>query len=74
MHGIPTSPRLWWHVILWVRGAWVLAREMVGYSAPISEGRNVSVTKKGGHLGPLKPEIGLWSLAPVGHDFGGGQP
>jgi pimeloyl-ACP methyl ester carboxylesterase len=48
IHGIPTSPRLWRHVIPQVRGARSMAWEMVGYGASIEAGRerDISVAKQ----------------------------
>ena len=48
IHGIPTSPRLWRHVIPRVSGARSMAWEMVGYGASIEEGagRDISVVKQ----------------------------
>ncbi len=40
VHGIPTSPRLWRHVVPRVEGARRLAWDMVGYGASIAEGRH----------------------------------
>lgn len=50
VHGIPTSPRLWRHVIPKVNGARCLAWEMVGYGAsiPEGEGRDISVARQAG--------------------------
>ncbi len=48
IHGIPTSPRLWRHVVPGVQNARSLAWEMVGYGASIEEGWNhdISVAKQ----------------------------
>jgi len=48
VHGSPTSPRLWRHVIPRVRDACSMAWEMVGYGASIREGRDrdISVAKQ----------------------------
>lgn len=52
IHGIPTSPRLWRHVIPRLRAARALAWEMVGYGASIEEGRgrDISVAKQADYL------------------------
>ena len=52
VRGIPTSPRLWRHVIPQVRGARCMAWEMVGYGASIEEGRerDISVAKQADYL------------------------
>ena len=39
VHGIPTGPALWRHVMPRVEGARLLAWEMVGYAGSIGEGR-----------------------------------
>lgn len=75
LHGIPTSPRLWRHVIPRVRGARCLAWEMVGYGGSIREGwdRNISVGRQADYLAAWMREVGLGSGAVVvGHDLGGG--
>ena len=74
VHGIPTSPRLWRHVIPRVRGR-ALAWEMVGYGASIREGwdRDISVARQADYLADWMREVGLESGAVVvGHDLGGG--
>ena len=74
-HGIPTSPRLWRHVIPKVNGARCLAWEMVGYGAsiPEGEGRDISVARQAGYLADWMREVGLGGGAViVGHDLGGG--
>ncbi len=75
LHGIPTSPRLWRHVIPKVNGARCLAWEMVGYGASIPEGlgRDISVSRQAGYLADWMREVGLGDGAIiVGHDLGGG--
>lgn len=75
VHGIPTSPRLWRHVIPQVRGARSMAWEMVGYGASIQEGRgrDISVAKQAEYLAGWMRTVGLGSGAlVVGHDLGGG--
>ena len=73
VHGIPTSPRLWRHVIPRVEGR-TLAWEMVGYGASIREGwgRDISVARQAEYLAGWMREIGLDSAVIVGHDLGGG--
>src|SRR5918994_2807537 len=75
IHGIPTSPRLWRHVILRVRDARSMAWEMVGYGASIEEGweRDISVAKQADYLVAWMREVGLESAFLVGHDLGGGD-
>jgi pimeloyl-ACP methyl ester carboxylesterase len=75
VHGIPTSPRLWRHVIPQVRGARSMAWEMVGYGASIGEGRerDISVAKQADYLASWMREVGLGEGAViVSHDLGGG--
>ncbi len=75
VHGIPTSPRLWRHVIPKVNGARCLAWEMVGYGAsiPEGEGRDISVGRQARYLADWMREVGLGGGAViVGHDLGGG--
>ena len=74
VHGIPTSPRLWRHVIPKV-GARSMAWEMVGYGASIREGRDrdISVEMQAHYLFLWMREVGLGDGAVVvGHDLGGG--
>ena len=74
IHGIPTSPRLWRHVILRVPDARSMAWEMLGYGASINEGwgRDISVAKQADYLASWMREVGLESAFLVGHDLGGG--
>ena len=74
IHGIPTSPRLWRHVIPGVQGARSMAWEMVGYGASIEEGwdRDISVAKQADYLASWVREVGMESAFLVGHDLGGG--
>jgi pimeloyl-ACP methyl ester carboxylesterase len=74
LHGIPTSPHLWRHVIPTVEGARCLAWEMVGYGASIAEGRHrdISVAKQADYLIAWMQAIGLDNAVLVGHDLGGG--
>jgi pimeloyl-ACP methyl ester carboxylesterase len=75
VHGIPTSPRLWRHVIPQVQNARSMAWEMVGYGASIEEGegRDISVSKQAEYLAAWMRAVGLDEGAViVGHDLGGG--
>lgn len=74
IHGIPTTPRLWRHVIPRVRNARSMAWEMVGYGASIEEGveRDISVARQADYLAAWMREVGLESAFLVGHDLGGG--
>ena len=75
VHGIPTSPRLWRHVVPKVRGTRSMAWEMVGYGASIPQGRDrdISVAMQARYLALWMREVGLGDGAVVvGHDLGGG--
>ena len=75
IHGIPTSPRLWRHVIPRVSGSRSMAWEMVGYGASTEEGegRDISVAKQAEYHAAWMRAIGLDEGAVVvGHDLGGG--
>lgn len=75
VHGIPTSPRLWRHVVPRIEGARSLAWEMVGYGGSIQEGvgRDISVGRQADYLADWMRETGLGDGAVVcGHDLGGG--
>jgi pimeloyl-ACP methyl ester carboxylesterase len=60
IHGIPTSPALWRHVIPSVKGARCLAFEMVGYGDSIGEGakHDISVVLR---LITSRPGCGIWT-------------
>ncbi|WP_116040408.1 alpha/beta fold hydrolase [Amycolatopsis palatopharyngis] len=74
VHGIPTSPELWRHVIPLVPGARGLAWEMVGYGGSIPAGadRDVSVARQADYLLEWLRHLGLDRVVLVGHDLGGG--
>jgi len=44
LHGIPTSPGLWRHVIPRMHHVHALAWELVGYGATMREGRNHAIS------------------------------
>jgi pimeloyl-ACP methyl ester carboxylesterase len=73
VHGIPTSPRLWRHVMPLVRGR-SLALEMVGYgsSIPDGEGRDLSLAAQADRLLRWLDMVGVEAPILVGHDLGGG--
>jgi pimeloyl-ACP methyl ester carboxylesterase len=73
VHGIPTSPRLWRHVMPLVRGR-SLAWEMTGYgtSIPEGEGRDLSLTAQAERLLRWLDARGIERPVLVGHDLGGG--
>jgi pimeloyl-ACP methyl ester carboxylesterase len=74
IHGIPTGPALWRHVIPRISGARCLAWEMVGYGKSIPEGRNreISVGRQADYLVSWLRHIGLDRVILAGHDLGGG--
>jgi pimeloyl-ACP methyl ester carboxylesterase len=74
IHGIPTSPRLWRHVIPQVDGARSLAWEMVGYGGSIDQGRerDISVARQAEYLIRWMDDRELDRAILVGHDLGGG--
>lgn len=74
IHGIPTGPRLWRHVIPLVDGARLLAWEMVGYAGSIGAGRarDISVARQAEYLIRWLDELGLERVVLAGHDLGGG--
>jgi pimeloyl-ACP methyl ester carboxylesterase len=74
VHGIPTSPDLWRHVVPRLSGVRVLAWEMVGYGESISEGkgRNISVAEQAEYLSQWMRELGVEKAILAGHDLGGG--
>ncbi|MBE0538026.1 MAG: alpha/beta fold hydrolase [Phycisphaerae bacterium] len=73
LHGIPTSPGLWRHVVGAVNGR-ALAWEMVGYGASIAEGkgRDISVARQADYLVSWMQAVGVDKALLVGHDLGGG--
>lgn len=74
IHGIPTCPALWRHVLPLVNGARCLAWEMVGYGDSIPEGRDrdISVGKQADYLVSWLQHLGIDKAVLVGHDLGGG--
>jgi pimeloyl-ACP methyl ester carboxylesterase len=74
IHGIPTSPQLWRRVAPLVRGARLLAWEMVGYGRSWSQalGADISVKAQASHLHRWLDEAGIDKAVLVGHDLGGG--
>lgn len=74
VHGIPTSPRLWRHVVPRLEGVRALAWEMVGYgeSIPAGQGRDLSVAAQAEYLVRWLDALGLGRVVLVGHDLGGG--
>lgn len=74
VHGIPTGPSLWRHVIPRLEGARALAWEMIGYgeSIPEGEGRDISVGRQADYLLAWLDRLGVERAILVGHDLGGG--
>lgn len=74
VHGIPTSSRLWRHVLPRVAGARLLAWDMVGYGASVAEGegRDISVARQAEYLAAWMETLELGGAILVGHDLGGG--
>ena len=74
IHGIPTSPELWRHVLPRVRGARCLAWEMVGYgdSIPGGQDRDISVAAQADYLASWLERLDLGPAILGGHDLGGG--
>ncbi|MBW3577717.1 MAG: alpha/beta fold hydrolase [Actinobacteria bacterium] len=74
VHGIPTSPALWRHVVPLLDGARCLAFEMVGYgeSIPAGRGRDISVAQQSDYLLGWLDELAIERAILVGHDLGGG--
>lgn len=74
VHGIPTSPALWRHVVPRIGTARCLAFEMVGYgsSIPQGRGRDISVARQAEYLVAWAQAIRSRSAVLVGHDLGGG--
>jgi pimeloyl-ACP methyl ester carboxylesterase len=73
VHGIPTSPRLWRHVLPLVRGR-CLAWEMTGYgsSIPEGEGQDLSLDAQADRLLRWLEVVDVPAPVLVGHDLGGG--
>jgi pimeloyl-ACP methyl ester carboxylesterase len=74
VHGIPTSPSLWRHVMPLLPDLRVLAFEMTGYgdSIPAGNGRDVSVSAQADRLNAWIEHLDVGPVPLVGHDLGGG--
>jgi len=74
VHGIPTGPALWRHVMPLVDGARLIAWEMVGYAGSIAEGRGraIGVAEQAEFLLQWLDAMDLERVVLVGHDLGGG--
>jgi pimeloyl-ACP methyl ester carboxylesterase len=74
LHGIPTSPALWRHVLPRVGGGRLLAFELVGYgeSIPAGRDRDISVARQADYLLAWLDHLDIERAVLVGHDLGGG--
>jgi pimeloyl-ACP methyl ester carboxylesterase len=74
VHGIPTSPALWRHVIPLLDDVRCLGFEMVGYgdSIPAGRDRDLSVTHQADYLLAWMDALEIDRAVLVGHDLGGG--
>jgi pimeloyl-ACP methyl ester carboxylesterase len=74
VHGIPTNPGLWRHVVPRVTAARCLAFELVGFgdSIPAGRGRDISLPAQAGYLIAWLEHLGIERAVLVGHDLGGG--
>ena len=74
LHGIPTSPALWRHVMPRLEGLRCLAFEMIGYgeSIPAGEGRDLSISHQAEYLCQWLDHLGVQRAVLVAHDLGGG--
>ncbi len=74
VHGIPTSPVLWRHVVPRLPGMRVLAWEMTGYgeSIPAGTGRDLSLGAQADRLIAWLEHLRIPRAVLVGHDLGGG--
>ncbi len=74
LHGIPTSPRLWRHVVPHLDGVRALAWEMVGYGDSWQAGasRDISVRAQAAYLLDWLDALAIERALLVGHDLGGG--
>lgn len=73
LHGLPTSPRLWRHVLPQVR-ARCLAWELVGYgqSMPLAFAHEIGLARQAEYLANWLGHLNLERVVLVGHDLGGG--
>lgn len=74
LHGIPTGPLLWRHVLPHLDDVRAMAWEMVGYAGSIEAGvdRDISVARQVEYVASWMHHLGLERAVVVGHDLGGG--
>ncbi len=74
VHGIPTSPALWRHVVPLLPDLRLLAFEMTGYgdSIPAGKDRDLSIGAQADRLNAWIEQLDLGPATLVGHDLGGG--
>jgi pimeloyl-ACP methyl ester carboxylesterase len=74
VHGIPTSPALWRHVVPRLRPYRVLAFEMTGYgdSIPAGKGSDISVGAQADRMLAWLDHLRIDRVILGGHDLGGG--
>lgn len=74
IHGIPTGPELWRHVLPLIPQARCLAWEMIGYASSMGgeQGRDISVAHQADYLLAWLGHLGIDRAVLVGHDLGGG--
>ncbi len=74
LHGIPTGPALWRHVVPLLPNARCLAFELVGYgeSIPQGRGRDISIAAQADYLAAWLDHLKLGPVILAGHDLGGG--
>jgi pimeloyl-ACP methyl ester carboxylesterase len=74
VHGLPTSPLLWRHVLPRLRRSRALAFEMIGYGESIPEGRgeDIGLGRQARHLLDWLDALGIRRCVLAGHDLGGG--
>jgi pimeloyl-ACP methyl ester carboxylesterase len=74
VHGIPTSPALWRHVVPRLPDLRVLAFEMTGYGESIPAGKDadLSLSAQADRLNAWIEHLDVGPVPLVGHDLGGG--
>jgi pimeloyl-ACP methyl ester carboxylesterase len=74
IHGIPSTPKLWRHVIPYLKEAAVYAWELVGYGDSMQESwhHDISVARQADYLIAWMDALNIRRAVLVGHDLGGG--